>query len=88
MIKGGLHVIKWRLHVIKVGPHVIKEGRGGGFQLVDEVKERVFTVLKEGLPDLVVWNPWIDKARAMSDFGDEEYKVLLSLLNPFPFKTS
>lgn len=22
---------------------------------------------------LVIWNPWMDKAREMSDFGDDEY---------------
>eukprot|EP00884_Botryococcus_braunii_P018279 jgi/Botrbrau1/5134/Bobra.0172s0006.1 len=48
-------------------------------KLVDEVNGRIFTVLKEGLPDLVVWNPWIDKARGMSDFGDEEYKEMVCL---------
>lgn len=34
-----------------------------------------FTITKPGFPDAVVWNPWIDKSRAMADFGDDEYKV-------------
>lgn len=25
----------------------------------------------------VVWNPWSDKAKGMSDFGDEEYKEMV-----------
>ena len=32
---------------------------------------------KAGLPDAVVWNPWVDKSRAMADFGDEEYHEML-----------
>lgn len=44
-------------------------------QVVDEGRGHVIIVQKTGLPDAVVWNPWADKARAMSDFGDEEYKV-------------
>ncbi|XP_033749582.1 putative glucose-6-phosphate 1-epimerase [Pecten maximus] len=28
-------------------------------------------------PDVVVWNPWSEKAKAMSDFGDEEYKTMV-----------
>ena len=25
----------------------------------------------------VVWNPWSEKAKGMSDFGDEEYKTMV-----------
>lgn len=25
----------------------------------------------------VVWNPWSEKAKAMADFGDEEYKNMI-----------
>ncbi|KAK4761066.1 hypothetical protein SAY87_005959 [Trapa incisa] len=32
---------------------------------------------EDGLRDAVVWNPWDKKAKAMSDFGDEEYKHML-----------
>lgn len=37
--------------------------------------------------DIVVWNPWADKAKGMSDFGDEEYKTMVcveagSVMNP------
>lgn len=30
-------------------------------------------VAKTGSASTVVWNPWIDKARALADFGDEEW---------------
>ncbi|XP_035662658.1 putative glucose-6-phosphate 1-epimerase [Branchiostoma floridae] len=32
---------------------------------------------KTNLPDTVVWNPWVDKAKAMGDFGDDEYPSML-----------
>jgi D-hexose-6-phosphate mutarotase len=34
---------------------------------------RRIEVAKSGSRSTVVWNPWIDKARRMTDFGDEEY---------------
>lgn len=35
------------------------------------------SIKRHNFPDIVVWNPWADKAKAMSDFGDEEYKVMV-----------
>lgn len=34
---------------------------------------RRITIEKSGSRTTVVWNPWINKAKAMSDFGDEEW---------------
>lgn len=34
---------------------------------------RNIRVEKTGSQSTVVWNPWIDKSRRMSDFGDDEY---------------
>lgn len=30
-------------------------------------------------PDCVLWNPWVDKSKAMGDFGDEEYKEMVCI---------
>ena len=27
----------------------------------------------DGVIDVVVWNPWVDKSKRMTDFGDHEY---------------
>jgi glucose-6-phosphate 1-epimerase len=45
----------------------------------DPVLERTITVEKENSDATVVWNPWIDKARAMPDFGDEEWPKMLCI---------
>ncbi|KAJ3038892.1 hypothetical protein HDV00_012814 [Rhizophlyctis rosea] len=34
-------------------------------------------VRKRNFPDVVVWNPWIEKAKGMADFGDEEYHNMI-----------
>ncbi|XP_076910687.1 putative glucose-6-phosphate 1-epimerase [Bidens hawaiensis] len=45
--------------------------------VMDHEKKRTFLIRKDGLPDAVVWNPWDKKAKAMVDFGDDEYKHML-----------
>jgi glucose-6-phosphate 1-epimerase len=39
----------------------------------DPGKRRRIVVRKSGSDATVVWNPWIDKARAMPDYGDDEW---------------
>eukprot|EP00877_Chromochloris_zofingiensis_P012390 jgi/Chrzof1/7404/Cz02g22020.t1 len=48
-------------------------------KIMDEGTGDVIEVSKVGFPDAVVWNPWIDKSKAMADFGDAEYKEMLCI---------
>ncbi len=45
----------------------------------DPVLKRIVTVEKEGSNATVVWNPWIAKAKAMPDFGDDEWPEMLCI---------
>jgi glucose-6-phosphate 1-epimerase len=38
---------------------------------------RRITVAKDGSASTVVWNPWVRKAQAMADFGDDEWPGML-----------
>lgn len=40
---------------------------------------RAITLTYTGASRLVVWNPWINKSRAMPDFGDDEYTRMICL---------
>jgi glucose-6-phosphate 1-epimerase len=43
----------------------------------DRARARRITISKNGSDATVVWNPWVDKARAMPDFGDDEWQGML-----------
>jgi glucose-6-phosphate 1-epimerase len=45
----------------------------------DPVMGRRITIEKEGSDSTVVWNPWVDKSRAMADFGDKEWPGMLCI---------
>ncbi len=55
----------------------IYAGAPAELRLVDAGRGRTVTLRSEGLPDVVVWNPWVDKSRRMEDFGDDEYPSML-----------
>jgi D-hexose-6-phosphate mutarotase len=43
----------------------------------DEAMKRTIVIDKSGSDSTVLWNPWIGKAKAMADFGDEEWKGMV-----------
>lgn len=47
--------------------------------LHDQSLGRVLAMTFSGTPQMVVWNPWIAKDKAMPDFGDDEYTSMICL---------
>ncbi|MBC8108819.1 MAG: D-hexose-6-phosphate mutarotase [Anaerolineae bacterium] len=47
--------------------------------IVDPVLRRRIINRKIGSNSTVVWNPWINKAKAMADFGDDEWPGMLCI---------
>ncbi|WP_342372207.1 D-hexose-6-phosphate mutarotase [Propioniciclava soli] len=45
----------------------------------DPVLGRTLVIAKSGSANTVVWNPWVDKAKAMPDFGDDEWTGMLCI---------
>ncbi len=45
--------------------------------IVDAAWKRRIVVEKDGSRTTVVWNPWLAKARAMPDFGDDEWPAMV-----------
>lgn len=49
----------------------------GTVEIHDARWHRVISVAKSGSASTVVWNPWVDKAKGMADFGDTEYREMI-----------
>jgi len=52
-------------------------GAAGATTIVDAALRRRIEIAKTGSRSTVVWNPWIAKARAMPDFGDDEWPSMV-----------
>jgi D-hexose-6-phosphate mutarotase len=52
-------------------------GTAAAVTVEDPGWNRRIGIAKSGSASTVVWNPWIDKARAMSDFGDDEWTAMV-----------
>lgn len=60
--------------VDRVYPDVAKELR-----ITDRKLNRTIKIEAMNLSDLVVWNPWIDKSKRLSHFGESDYTQMLCL---------
>ncbi len=49
----------------------------GPVTIEDPAKRRRITIAKEHSLATVVWNPWVAKAKAMPDFGDDEWPGMI-----------
>ncbi len=82
-LKGGMYVDKVDNFVkkpetaesIQVNSEVnrIYEDTSGPLEITDAKLRRKIRIETEGAMSTVVWNPWIARAKEMTDFGDEEY---------------
>lgn len=45
----------------------------------DPVLKRKIIVSKEGSASTIVWNPWVDNAKAMADFNDDGYQTMVCI---------
>lgn len=69
---------------VQLGPLVISSqtdrvflNTKGPVELEDRSLGRRIRVAKQNSLTTVVWNPWIEKAQALSDFGDTEWRLML-----------
>jgi glucose-6-phosphate 1-epimerase len=51
----------------------------GAIELEDHDLRRRITVVKENSLTTVVWNPWVEKAKALSDLGDAEWMHMVCI---------
>ena len=47
--------------------------------LHDPVLDRKLIITKSGSANTVIWNPWVDKAAAMEDFGNDEWQSMICI---------
>jgi glucose-6-phosphate 1-epimerase len=48
-------------------------------EIHDPCFNRTIQIEKSGSNSTVVWNPWIEKSKAMPDFGDDEYQQMVCI---------
>jgi D-hexose-6-phosphate mutarotase len=46
-------------------------------RIADDEWHRTIRIGKRGSRTTVVWNPWVDRARQLADFGDDEYHEMV-----------
>jgi glucose-6-phosphate 1-epimerase len=57
----------------------VYENALNAIRMEDRLRNRTITVEKREMPDVVVWNPWIDRAAQIADLGNDEYLRMLCI---------
>jgi len=74
-VKGGATETETRT-AVEVGEEVDRvylNVKQDPLLLVDKEKDVSRKLFREGFSDVVVWNPWVEKARGLADLGEESY---------------
>ncbi len=70
----GDHTVRYQDGVIRIDQEVDRYyDSSGSVRLEDPLKKRTILIEKKASPSTVVWNPWIEKAEALSDLPNEHY---------------
>ena len=80
-LAGGAERVETEAGGVRVaGPvdRVYVDARGP-LAVVDEAAGRTLRLTMHGFHDVVLWNPWVEGARAFDDMDDEEWRVMLCL---------
>ncbi|XP_060556805.1 uncharacterized protein LOC132717369 [Ruditapes philippinarum] len=74
-VDGGQHVEDRETVRIDKNYDRIYKNCPGPVELIPDVDKPGLSrkLIASNLNDIVVWNPWAEKAKSMSDFGDDEY---------------
>jgi len=77
-LAGGAERVEKETGVRIEGPvdRVYVDARGP-IAVVDEAAGRTLRLTARGFPDVVLWNPWVEGARAFDDMDDEEWRAML-----------
>ncbi len=71
----GDHTVRHQDGVIHIDQEVDRYyDSSGSVRLEDPLKNRTILIEKKASPSTVVWNPWIEKAAALSDLPNDGYQ--------------
>jgi glucose-6-phosphate 1-epimerase len=74
MLRGRKMEVEGRQEVVIDGPiDRVYRDSPQSVQVCSDGDRYAYLITKEGFTDTVVWNPWIDGAKALADLGDTEY---------------
>lgn len=74
---GGQHKEEREVVVVAENVDRIYENTPDVHNVLNTMNGRNIKIVKTNLPDTVVWNPWVEKAKGMADFGDNDYPEMI-----------